>query len=132
MQEKEQPQPVEGQAENVNLTTIEEDESYYGDALNEVERIDFNFAAEVDGIDDEIALLRQEIKKILAGESDPAILRSIIQATNALERLLRTKYEISKDQRKSIKQAIGTVLRNIAVPMGIAVGTEYIGKKIRG
>jgi archaellum component FlaC len=71
MQEKEQPQPVEGQAENVNLTTIEEDESYYGDALNEVERIDFNFAAEVDGIDNEIALLRQEIKKILAGRAIP-------------------------------------------------------------
>jgi len=45
-----------------------------------------------------------------------------MQATNALERLIRTRYKITKEQRKGLKEAIGNVLREVALPLGIGIG----------
>ncbi len=94
---------------------------FYQKALDEAERIDFELASGVNGIDDEIALLRVKIKSYLSG--DPKNLKLIVDATNALERLVRTKYKISKEQRKGLKEAIGNVLREVALPLGIGIAT---------
>jgi len=94
--------------------------SFYTKVLDEAERLDFELASGVEGIDDEIALLRVKIKSLL--ESDPENIRLIMQVTNALERLVRTRYKISKEQRKGLKEAIGNVIRDIALPLGIGVG----------
>ena len=94
--------------------------TFYSKVLDEAERLDFELAAGVEGIDDEIALLRVEIKSILELEHNPEDVKLIIQATNALERLIRTRYKITKEQRKGLKEAIGNVIRDIAVPLGIA------------
>ena len=106
-------------------------ESFYARLFDAAEQIDFDRASGVEGIDDEIALVRMEIEKVVSGGGDAANLRLLVQATNALERLLRTRYQISKDQRKSIREAIGTVLRDIALPLGIGVGTEFLSGKVR-
>lgn len=106
-----------------------EKESFYARLFDEADRMDFSLASGVDGIDDEIALLRVEIMRVVKG-GDAANLRTIIQATNALERLIRTRYEISREQRKGLREAIGNVLRDIAVPLGITLGTEIISKKV--
>lgn len=89
--------------------------------LDEAERIDFELVSGVNGIDDEIALLRVKIKSIL--DDDPKNIKLIVEATNALERLIRTKYKISKEQRKGLKEAIGNVLRDVALPLGIGIAT---------
>ncbi len=99
---------------------------FYSRVLDEAEQLDFALAAGVDGIDDEIALLRVKIKSILG--DDPKNLKLLVEATNALERLIRTRYKISKEQRKGLKEAIGNVLRDIALPLGIGIGTA-IDKK---
>jgi hypothetical protein len=93
--------------------------SFYAKVLDEAERLDFELASDVEGIDDEIALLRVKIKSLL--ENDPENIRFIIQMTNALERLVRTRYNITREQRKGLKEAIGNVLRDIAIPLGIGV-----------
>ncbi len=97
---------------------------FYSKVLDEAERLDFELAAGVEGIDDEIALLRVEIKSILELEHNPEDVRLIIQATNALERLIRTRYKITKEQRKGLKEAIGNIIRDIAVPLGIAASKK--------
>jgi hypothetical protein len=94
--------------------------SFYARVLDEAERLDFELASGVEGIDDEIALLRVKIKSLL--ENEPENIRLIMQVTNALERLIRTRYSISKEQRKGLKEAIGNVIRDIALPLGIGVG----------
>jgi hypothetical protein len=94
--------------------------SFYAKVLDEAERLDFELASGVEGIDDEIALLRVKIKSLL--ENEPENIRLIMQVTNALERLIRTRYSISKEQRKGLKEAIGNVIRDIALPLGIGVG----------
>jgi len=95
--------------------------AFYAKVLDEAERLDFELASGVNGIDDEIALLRVKIKSIL--EHDPENVKLIMQATNALERLIRTRYKISREQRKGLKEAIGNVLKEVALPLGIGIGT---------
>ena len=88
--------------------------------LDEAEQLDFELATGVEGFDDEIALLRVKIKSLL--ENDPENIKLILQMTNALERLVRTRYNISKEQRKGLKEAIENVLKEIAIPLGIGIG----------
>ena len=96
------------------------EQGFYSRALDAAERLDFELASGVNGIDDEIALLRVKIKTVLGDE--PKNLKLLVEATNALERLIRTRYKITREQRKGLKEAIGTVLRDIAVPLGISIG----------
>jgi hypothetical protein len=93
---------------------------FYAKVLDEAEQFDFELASGVNGIDDEIALLRVKIKSVL--EKDPENVNLIMQATNTLATLVKTRYKISKEQRKGLKEAIGNVLRDVAVPLGIGIG----------
>ena len=98
-------------------------QGFYDRVLDEAEQIDFELACGVGGIDDEIALLRVKIKSILS--HDPENVRLIMQVTNALARLVRTRYNITKNEKKGLKEAITNVLRDIALPLGIGIGTAF-------
>ena len=93
---------------------------FYSKVLNEAEQLDFELASGVEGIDDEIALLRVKIKSLIA--HDPENIKLIMQATNTLAGLVKTRYNITKEQKKGLKEAIGNVLRDIALPLGISIG----------
>lgn len=93
--------------------------SFYTRVLNEAERLDFEQAAGVDGIDDEIALLRMQIKSFL--EHNPDDIKTIMKATETLAKLVKTHYNITKEQKKGLKEAIGNVLREVALPLGIGI-----------
>jgi len=94
---------------------------FYAKVLDEAEQLDLELATGVEGIDDEIALLRVKIKSIL--EKDPENIRLLAAATDALSRLVKTRYNITKEQKKGLKEAIGNVLKDIALPLGIGIGT---------
>ena len=96
---------------------------FYSKVLDEAEQLDFELATGVEGIDDEIALLRVKIKSILA--HDPENISLIMQATNTLARLVRTRYNISKEDKKGLKEAIANVLREVALPLGIGIGATF-------
>ena len=100
---------------------------FYSRALDATERLDFELAAGVEGIDDEIALLRVKIKSIL--EKNPENINLIMQATNTLARLVKTHYNITREQRKGLKEAIGNVLKDIAMPLGIGIGAGFMKGK---
>ena len=93
---------------------------FYSKVLDEAEQLDFELASGVEGIDGEIALLRVKIKSIL--ENDPENIKLIMQATNTLAKLVKTRYNITKEQKKGLKEAIGNVLRDVALPLGIGIG----------
>ena len=97
--------------------------SLYSKVLREADRLDFELAAGVNGIDDEIALLRVTIKSILEDVEDPKKIKLLVDTANALERLIRTRYKITKEQKQSLKEAIGNVLRDVAMPLGVGIGT---------
>jgi hypothetical protein len=104
-------------------------QGFYSRVLDEAEKIDFEIASGVEGIDEEITLLRMEIKNAITGGDDKT-LRTLIRATNALERLIRTRYQITAQQRQGLREAIGNVLRDVALPLGISLGANVIGKKL--
>jgi len=97
---------------------------FYSLVLDEAQKLDFEIAEGVEGLDDEIALLRVKIKALI--EKDPENLLLIMQASGTLARLLRTRYTIEKGQGKGIRDAIRNVLTEVAVPLGIAA----IAKKL--
>jgi hypothetical protein len=94
---------------------------FYSRVLDEAESMELEAARDIEGLDEEIALLRVKIQSIL--EKDPDNVRLIMQATSTLSRLVRTRYNLEKEQGKGLKEAIGNVLKEIAVPLGIkAIG----------
>jgi hypothetical protein len=93
--------------------------SFYAKVMDEADQLDFELASGVEGFDDEIALLRVKIRSLL--ENDPENIKLILKATESLVRLVKAKYNISKEQKQGLKEAIGNVLRDIAIPLGIKV-----------
>jgi hypothetical protein len=96
---------------------------FYSHVLDEDEQRDFEMATEVEGIDEEIALLRVKIKSLV--RRDPQNLRLIMQAITTLSKLVTTKYNIHKDDKQGLKEAIGNVLKDIALPLGIGIGSAF-------
>ncbi len=105
---------------NQNASKSHKKHGFYSKALDEAGRLDFELATGVEGIDDEIALLRVKIKSIL--ENDPENIKLIMQATNTLAGLVKTSYNMTKEQKKGLKEAIGNVLKDVALPLGIGIG----------
>jgi uncharacterized protein YjcR len=101
-------------------------QGFYSRVLDEAEKLDFEQASDVRGIDNEIALLRVKIKSVL--EKDPENIKLIMQATNTLATLVRTRYRITKEQQQGLREAIGNVLRDVALPLGISIGSRVLGK----
>ncbi len=99
---------------------------FYARVMDEADKLDLEAAAGVEGIDDEIALLRVKIKSVL--EKDPENIKLILRATNTLAGLVKTRYRITKEQRQGLKEAIGNVLKDVAIPLGITIGTKVLGK----
>jgi len=93
---------------------------FYSKVLDEAAQLELEAAREIEGIDDEIALLRVKIHSLL--EKDPDNIKLIMDATNTLARLLRTKYNLDKVQGKGIKDAIASVIKELAIPLGVGVG----------
>jgi hypothetical protein len=100
---------------------------FYSKVLDESEQLDFELATGVEGIDDEIALLRVKIKSLIA--HDPDNITLIMQAINTLARVVSTRYNLSKQDKHGLKEAIGNVLRDVALPLGIGIGAT-IDKRI--
>jgi hypothetical protein len=69
-------------------------------------------------------MLRVRIKSVL--RHDPDNIKLIAQATNALARLVSTRYNISKNDKNGLREAINNVLKDVALPLGIG----FIGKVI--
>jgi hypothetical protein len=93
---------------------------FYAKVLTEAEQLDLEVASGIEGIDDEIDLLRVKIKSCLM--EDPDNIAVILEATGALARLIKVKYNLDSKQGKGVKDAIVDVVKDLAIPMGIGVG----------
>lgn len=96
---------------------------FYSSVLDEEQQRDLQIAIDVEGLDEEIALLRVRIKSLV--QRDPENMRLIMLATNALARLIMTRYNIRKEDKQGLKEAIGNVLKDIAIPLGIGISSKF-------
>jgi len=99
---------------------------FYSRALDEAEKLELEEAFHIEGIDEEIALLRVKLRKIL--EEQPERIDLHFEAANIIARLVRTRYQITKEQKKSLKEAIQKVLTEAAVPLGVGIGIKIASK----
>ena len=95
---------------------------FYSQALDEAEKVELEEASHVEGIDEEIALLRVKLRELL--EEQPERIDLHFEAANIIARLVKTRYQITKEQKKSLKEAIQKVLTEIAVPIGVGIGIK--------
>ena len=99
---------------------------FYCRALGEAEQLQMAEASQVEGIDDEIALLRIRLRELV--EQSPERIDLQMDLANAIARLVKTRYQISSQQKKSLRAAVAKVLEEVAVPLGIGIGMGVGGK----
>ena len=90
---------------------------FYSRALDEAEKLELEEARGIEGIDEEIAILRVKLRELI--EKEPGRIDLHLEAANTIARLVRTRYAITKEQKKSLKEAITKVLMEIAIPLGV-------------
>ena len=90
---------------------------FYSRALDEAEKLQLEEARGIDGLDEEIAVLRIKLQQLMLNHPDNIELA--LEAANTIARLVRTRYNITKDQKRSLKEAIAKVIVEIAVPLGV-------------
>jgi hypothetical protein len=99
---------------------------FYGRALNEAQKFELEEASHIEGIDEEIALLRLKFRELL--EEQPERIDLHFEAANIIARLVKTRYQITREQKKSLKEAIQKVLTEVAVPLGVGVGVKLASR----
>jgi len=90
---------------------------FYSQVLDEAEKLQLDEARAVEGIDEEIAILRVKLLTLINQHPDRIDMQMI--AASTIARLVRTKFNITSGQKKSLKDAITKALTEIAVPLGI-------------
>jgi hypothetical protein len=92
--------------------------NFYLRVLPESERKDLKAAAGVDGIDDEIVLLRVKIKAML--EHEPHNLDEILQTTAMLGKLIKLRYNLSGGHKNDAGAAFEIIKQEYLLPLGIS------------
>jgi hypothetical protein len=111
-----------GQHGNQNATK----HGYYSQELNKQERLDFDAAAGMQGIDEEIALLRYKIKKAII-DGDLADLIPLSKISYALEKLIRTNQKLFAPLHKQ-EDSLRKVIREVLIPLdGDLTGVAELG-----
>jgi hypothetical protein len=100
---------------------------FYSRALDEAEKLELEEASCIEGIDEELALLRVKLRELL--EEQPERIDLHLEAANIIARLVKTRYQITKEQKKSLREAIQKVLTEVAVPLGVGVGGKILRTK---
>jgi len=94
---------------------------FYSRVLDKRERAEYERAVLVESLDEEIALLRVKLSSLIA--RDPENVKLILSGLNMLVRLVKAKYTMHDEDEEATRDAIKTVLKSVALPMGIGIGT---------
>ena len=87
---------------------------FYSQVLLSSEKRELKYAVEVDGLDQEIAILRVKFRSLLS--EDGQNLRLINQTAETLGRLYSIKFGLSKNDGSKLKEAVTQVLEEFTIP----------------
>ncbi len=93
--------------------------NFYKSVLAGSEKSSVNSAASIEGLENEIALLRVRVKSLL--ETEPSNTREILQTTNMLARLLQVQKNLALEDRQILRAAADCVSRDIAASFNSAL-----------
>lgn len=88
---------------------------YYSQAFKKAERLDFDLAAGLQGFNEEIALLRFEIKKAVSS-GDIVKLIPLSKAVYTLEKIIRTHHKLYTGN--GLKDSLKNAMRDLIIPFG--------------
>lgn len=100
---------------------------FYLRALDEARKFELEEASHIEGIGQEIALLRLKFRELL--EQQPERTDLHLEAANIIARLVKTQYQITRDQKKSLKEAVRKVLTEVGVPFGVRAAGKILNPK---
>jgi hypothetical protein len=89
---------------------------FYGEVLAEAEKVALNEAIGFEGLDEELAILRFKLRDMLANQPENS--DRYLKVITAIARLVNVRHTITRDQKKSLKEAITKVFTELAVPLG--------------
>ncbi len=86
-------------------------DNFYSDACNEAERLQLQKADGIDGLDDEIAMLRVKLYSVVSKrkENIPLMLRGI----DLLVKAVSARYRLSKKAEENLSDSLAGVLRGV-------------------
>jgi hypothetical protein len=90
---------------------------FYTEALSEAERIRLPKAREVEGIDEEIALLR--VRLFQFAKEHPDQLDLLLKGVTLLVRAVATKYRLSPKAKKDLTESLEGIINGIGRGMGL-------------
>jgi hypothetical protein len=97
---------------------------YYSKVFTKEEKSDYYLAGNVEGIDEEIALLRHTLKS-LAGQKDAQSIVLMNRTATSLNKLIRTRDKVQSSQFSSLQRAVAGVVEDFLIPMGINIGPGF-------
>lgn len=95
--------------------------SFYARALTAADRADLEDAREVEGLDDEVALLRVQIRRLIADDEPDA--RVVQGAMRLLVQALVAQHRLSGRQAEGLGDATGRLLEEFAAAIAAGDGT---------
>ena len=84
---------------------------FYAQVLSEAEQVLLPEAMDIEGLDEEIALLRVKLSRAL--EEHPENMPLLLRAVDLLVKAVATKYRLSKKSQENLAEAIDSVLKEI-------------------
>ena len=98
---------------------------FYARALSRAERLRLAKAWEVEGIDEEIALLRLKLQDLVAKHPDKLDL--LFKGVNLLLRAVSTRYRLSPQAEEDLSKSIAGVVQGIGNALGLEEGNGNKG-----
>ena len=102
---------------------------FYSAVFTGQDKANLNQAAEIDGLDEEIALIRARLKSVV--KNDPDNIRLISEAASTLARLMRTSHKLGFTKNEKIEQARWDVIYTALSRIGYStqqIVDLYLGK----
>jgi len=90
---------------------------FYLPALDDVAALQLEEARGVEGLDEEIALLRFKLRELL--QERPGEVDLHLRAATVLANLVKVRYAVSKEEKRGLREAITKVLTELAIPLGV-------------
>jgi hypothetical protein len=92
-----------------------EAQGFYEEALSEAERLDLPEARQMEGLDEEIAVMRVRLKRVL--EERPEDVQLIAKGLALLVKAVAAKYRLSPKARKDLSDSIAGVVEGIGAAL---------------
>jgi hypothetical protein len=85
--------------------------NFYREALDEAERLELERAGEIEGLDDEIALLRLRLRRAI--EEHPEDMQLFVKGLEILVRAVGTRYRLSAKARRDLADNLAATLNSL-------------------